>query len=65
MIDQIRRAIEEIEKLSPKRQSEIAQLIQDELSWDNDFAQTKDKLSTLAKEALSEYKAKKTSSGKW
>jgi len=65
MIDQIRRAIEEIEKLSPKRQNEIAQLIQDELGWDNEFAQTKDELSTLAKEALSEYKAKKTSSDNW
>jgi len=65
MIDQVRRAIEEIEKLSPIRQNEIAQLIQDELGWDNEFARTKDELLTLAKEALSEYKAKKTSSDNW
>jgi len=65
MIDQIKRAIEEIEKLPPERQREIAQLIQDELRWDNILVQTKDELSMLAKEALSEYKAKKTSSNEW
>jgi len=58
MIDQIKRAIEEIEKLPPERQREIAQLIQEELRWGNVLTQTKDELSTFAKEALSEYKAK-------
>lgn len=65
MIDQVRRAMEKIEKLPPKRQREIAQLIQDELRWDNILTQSKDELSILAKEALSEYKAKKTSPNKW
>jgi hypothetical protein len=65
MIDQVKRAIAEIEKLPAEKQSEIAQLIQDELGWDKTFTDTQDELTTLAKEALSEYKAKKTSSSKW
>jgi hypothetical protein len=65
MIDQVKRAIAEIEKLPVDKQSEIAQLIQDELSWDNTFAGTQDELSTLAKEAMSEYKANKTTPEKW
>lgn len=54
MIDAIKKAFEEIEKLPEKKQQELAQLIHDELSWENTFIQNQDQLSQMANEALSE-----------
>ena len=34
MIDQVKRAIQQLEKLPESKQIEIAKLIQDELGWD-------------------------------
>ena len=65
MIDPIKKAFQEIEKLPKKKQLELAQLIQDELSWDNTFQQSQDKLSQLAKEALTEYKKGNVSDKNW
>ncbi len=65
MIDAIKKAFEEIEKLPEKKQQELAQLIQDELSWENTFLQNQGQLSQMAKEALGEYKAGKTSEKEW
>ena len=59
MIAQIKKAIQQIEKLPKNKQEEIALLIQDELSWDSTFEQSQDKLSALAKEAIKEYKSGK------
>jgi len=65
MIDQIKKAIQQIEKLPESKQIEIAELIQDELSWDAAILQTQDALASLAKEALKEYKEGKTADKAW
>ena len=65
MIDPVKKAFQEIEKLPKKKQLELAQLIQDELSWDNTFLQSQDKLTQLAKEALNEYKKGNVSDKDW
>ena len=54
MIEQVKRAIQQIEKLPESKQIEIAKLIQDELSWDATILQSQDQLASLAKEALKE-----------
>jgi hypothetical protein len=61
MIEQVKRAIQQIEKLPESKQIEIAELIQDELSWDITILQSQDLLASLAKEGLKEYKEGKTS----
>lgn len=65
MIDPVKKAFQEIEKLPKKKQLELAQLIQDELSWENTFSQSQEKLSQLAKEALNEYKKGNASDKNW
>jgi hypothetical protein len=65
MIEQVKRAIQQIEKLPENKQIEIAKLIQDELSWDATILQNQDQLASLAKEALKEYKEGKTSDKTW
>lgn len=65
MIDQVKKAIQQIEKLAPEKQKEIAQLIQDESTWDKTFDQTQDKLELLAEEAIKEYRNGKTSDAQW
>jgi hypothetical protein len=65
MIDQLKKAIHQIEKLPESKQIEIAKLIQDELSWDDSILQSQDQLASLAKEALKEYKEGKTSDEPW
>ncbi len=65
MIEQVKRAIQQIEKLPESKQIEIAKLIQDELSWDATILNTQDQLASLAKEALKEYKEGKASDKAW
>jgi hypothetical protein len=65
MIDQLKKAIHQIEKLPENKQIEIANLIQEELSWDATILQSQDQLASLAKEALKEYKEGKTSDKPW
>ena len=65
MIVQVKRAIQQIEKLPESKQIEIAKLIQDELSWDATILQSQDQLASLAKEVLKEYKEGKTSNDSW
>ncbi len=65
MIEQVKRAIQQIEKLPESKQIEIAKLIQDELSWDASILQSQDQLASLAKEALNEYKEGKASDKPW
>ena len=65
MIEQVKRAIQQIEKLPESKQIEIAKLIQDELSWDATILQSQDQLASLAKEALKEYKEGKTTDKSW
>jgi len=56
MIEQVKRAIQQIERLPKSKQIEIAKLIQDELSWDATILNTQDQLASMANDALKEYK---------
>lgn len=60
MISELKKAIEKAEKLSEDKQRIIADLIINEIGWDDSFKQSSDKLSMLAEEALEEYKKGKT-----
>jgi hypothetical protein len=65
MVDLVKKTIEQIEKLPASKQLEIAQLIQDELSWESTFQHSQEELKILAKEAIKEYKAGSTSEENW
>lgn len=65
MLEQVKRAIQQIEKLPESKQIEIAKLIQDELSWDATILNTQEQLASMAKEALKEYKEGKASDKAW
>ena len=56
MIKELKKAIEKVEQLSESEQQALANLILSEIEWENSFANSRDKLSSLANEALSEYK---------
>jgi hypothetical protein len=60
MTEELKKAINKVEKLPDEKQNYIAELILDEIKWDYTFQSSLDKLSTLAEEALLEYKAGKT-----
>jgi hypothetical protein len=60
MVAELKKAIEKAEKLSDKEQQAIAQLILDEISWDQTLNDSEKQLSSLAQEALNEYKKGKT-----
>lgn len=60
MVDELKHAMERAEKLSVQQQKAIAQMILDEISWDNTFIGSQDKLASLAEEALAEFKLGKT-----
>ena len=47
-------------KLPEKQQKLIAELVLDEIEWDRAFQSSSEKLSMLAKEALTDYKTGKT-----
>jgi hypothetical protein len=60
MIDDLKKAIEKIESLSAEDQKRISDLIWDEITWSESFKGKESKLSSLANEALEEYRLGKT-----
>ena len=60
MIVSLKKVMAKAEKLPAKEQKVIAQLIEDELSWDKKIRGTEDQLSKMAEEALEEYRKGKT-----
>ena len=60
MVDELKKAIGQAEKLSADDQRLIADLIMDEINWDETLKSSEKELSTLAAEALQEYKKGKT-----
>ncbi len=65
MANQVKKAIQKIEALPQKEQEDIAKLILEELSWNETFETTQDKLADLAKEANEEYRSGKASDQDW
>lgn len=60
MIKELKEAIDKAGKLSEKQQKVLAELILNEIEWDRSFQVSAQKLSTLANEALADYKSGKT-----
>jgi hypothetical protein len=65
MTSQVKKVLEQIERLPMDKQQEIIKLIEDELNWDTTFGKTQEQLSILAKEASQEFNAGKTSDKDW
>ena len=56
----LEKAFEALNKLPENEQDNFAQLIIDDLKWDNSFSTSQDMLLSMANEALEEYKNGKT-----
>lgn len=65
MVTELKQVIQKIEQLNNDEQISLAKMIGEELEWENTLANTQDKLSLLAKEAIEEYKSGKTKTGNW
>lgn len=65
MIDQVKKAIQQIEELPPEQQLEIAKMIEDKIKWDRSYERTREKLDLLAKEAIREYEEGNASDKDW
>ena len=52
----LEKAFEALNKLPKNEQDNFAQLIIDDLKWDNSFSTSQDMLLSMANEALEEYK---------
>jgi hypothetical protein len=55
----LEKAFEALNKLPENEQDNFAQLIIEDLKWDNSFTTSQDSLLSIAKEALEEYKTGK------
>jgi|DEB19_MinimDraft_2_1074335.scaffolds.fasta_scaffold264188_1 hypothetical protein len=55
----LEKAFEELNKLPENEQDNFAQLIIEDLKWDNSFTTSQDVLLSMANEALEEYKTGK------
>ena len=64
MTELLKQAIQKIENLSDEEQNAIATIIleelEDEMKWEQSFANSHDLLAELAAEAMAEYKAGET-----
>jgi hypothetical protein len=56
MVSELKDAVKKAEKLSIKDQKAVANIILDELTWNQSFVTSQKQLSKLAEEALVEYK---------
>jgi hypothetical protein len=60
MIDELKKAWDKAKLLPESQQKALAELILNEIEWERSFQSSSEKLSSLAHEALSEYKNAKT-----
>jgi hypothetical protein len=60
MVEELRKALDKAKQLPENQQRALAELILNEIEWESSFQSSPEKLSSLAKEALSEYKDGKT-----
>jgi aspartate/glutamate racemase len=60
MVNELKQAVDKVEKLSERDQQAIARLILDEIEWSQTFQESQNALLTLAEKAISEFKAGKT-----
>jgi hypothetical protein len=60
MIKELEQVFDKVKKLSEVDQKRIADLISDEMNWEISFAKSQEQLSSLANEALEEYRKNET-----
>lgn len=60
MVEELKRALDKVENLPEAQQKNLAEIILNEIAWGEILESSPDKLSALAKEALTEYKEGKT-----
>jgi hypothetical protein len=65
MVTELKEIISTIEKLKDEEQRKIAKLLSDEINWEATLQNSQEKLSSLAKEALTEYKKGETKKTDW
>ncbi len=65
MIAELKEVISTIEKLKDEGQREIAKKLSDEINWDTTLQNNQDKLNSLVRQALNEYKSGKTQQRDW
>ncbi len=62
MVSELKNAVKKADQLSSKDQKAVANIILDELAWNQSFSFSQPQLSKLAEEALVEYKKGATKS---
>lgn len=60
MSEELKKAIDKAKQLPESQQKALAEMILNEIEWELSFQSSQSTLSSLAKEALSEYKDGKT-----
>lgn len=60
MVDELKKALDKAGELPEGQQKALAELILNEIEWEHSFQSSPQKLSSLAKESLTEYKEGKT-----
>lgn len=65
MINELKKVISKVEKLKDEEQRQIAKMLEDEINWDFTLQNSQEKLNILAKEAIHEYKNRKTEQTDW
>ena len=60
MTASLKSVFEKLNKLPSEEQNSIADLLSQELAWQNSFYKSQNQLALLAKEAKEEYKKEKT-----
>ncbi len=60
MVDELKKALDKANQLPDNQQKALAELILNEIEWERSFQSSSEKLSSIAKEALLEYKDNKT-----
>ena len=56
----LKKVFTRISRMSDKEQNAIAEILSKELSWSKSFRESQSQLSSLAKEAIAEFKSGKT-----
>ncbi len=65
MVSELKDIITKVEQLKDDEQRAIAKLLEEEIQWDKTLQSSQQQLSTLANEAIEEYRKGKTQRKDW
>lgn len=65
MITKLKQVISKIGEMKDEEQLQIAKMLSDEINWDRTLQNSEDELSSLAQEAVTEYKNNRTQQTDW